>query len=42
MRIACDILVGRPERKGPLLRPRRRWKNNIRMDLRKVGWEELK
>jgi hypothetical protein len=33
------ILVGKPERKSPLGRPRSRWENNIRMDLREVGWE---
>jgi hypothetical protein len=27
-------LVGRPEGKRPLVRPRRRWENNIKMDLR--------
>jgi hypothetical protein len=31
------ILVGRPEGKKPLGRPRRRWDNNIKMDLRKIG-----
>jgi hypothetical protein len=29
---------GRPERKRPLERPRRRWEENIKMDLQKVGW----
>jgi hypothetical protein len=32
------ILVGKPEGKRPLGRPRRRWENNIRMDLRDIGW----
>jgi hypothetical protein len=32
-------LVGKPEGKRPLGRPRRRWKNNIRMDLQEVGCE---
>jgi hypothetical protein len=41
MRNAYNILVGRPEEKRPLGRPRRRWENNIRMDLREVGWEVL-
>ena len=27
------VLVGKPERKRPLVRPRRRWVDNIRMDL---------
>jgi hypothetical protein len=31
------ILVGKPERKRPLGRPRRRWEDNIRMDLLEVG-----
>jgi hypothetical protein len=32
------ILVGKPEGKRPLGRPRHRWENNIRMDLREIGW----
>jgi hypothetical protein len=32
--------VGKPEGKRPLGRPRRRWEDGIRMDLRKIGWEE--
>jgi hypothetical protein len=36
---AYKMSVGKPERKGPLGRPRRRWEDNIRMDLRKRGWE---
>jgi hypothetical protein len=31
------VLVGKPEGKRPLERPRRRWENNIRMDLQEVG-----
>jgi hypothetical protein len=31
------ILVGRPEVKRPLGRPRRRWEDNIKMDLRDIG-----
>jgi hypothetical protein len=31
-------LVGKPEGKRPLGRPRRRWVDNIRMDLGEVGW----
>jgi hypothetical protein len=30
------VLVGNPERKKPLGRPRRRWEDGIRMDLRKM------
>ena len=40
------VLVGKPEGRRPLGRPRRRWEDNIRMDLREVGcrcvdWMEL-
>jgi hypothetical protein len=31
------VLVGKPEGKSPLGRPRRSWKNMIRMDLREIG-----
>ena len=31
------VLVGKPEGKGPLGKPRRKWKNNIKMDLQEVG-----
>jgi hypothetical protein len=31
------VLVGKPERKRPLGRPRRRWEENIKMDLQEVG-----
>ena len=34
---AYRVLVGKPERKRPLGRPRRRWVDNIRMDLQEVG-----
>jgi hypothetical protein len=36
---AYRILVGKPEGKRPLARPRRRWVDNIKMDLREIGWE---
>jgi hypothetical protein len=36
-RNACRILVGKPERKRPLGRPRRRWEDNITIDLREIG-----
>jgi hypothetical protein len=36
---AYKILVGKPVGKRPLRRPKSRWEDNIRMDLRKVGWE---
>jgi hypothetical protein len=32
------VLVGKPEGRRPLGRPRRRWEDNIRMDLREVGF----
>jgi hypothetical protein len=35
---AYRALVGKPEGRRPLGRPRRRWEDNIKMDLRKVGW----
>jgi len=40
------VLVGRPEGKRPLGRPRRRWEDNIKMDLQELGgcfedWMEL-
>jgi hypothetical protein len=31
-------LVGKPEGKRPLERPRRRWEDGIKMDLREIGW----
>jgi hypothetical protein len=37
-RNAYKILVGKPEGKRPLGRPRLRWEDNTRMDLREIGW----
>jgi hypothetical protein len=37
---AYRVLVGRPEGKRPLGRPRRRWEDNIKMDLREIGIDE--
>jgi hypothetical protein len=34
-------LVGKPERRRPLGRSRRRWDDNIKMDLRQVGWGSI-
>jgi hypothetical protein len=34
------LFVGKPEGKRLLGRPRRRWMNNIRMDLGEVGWDD--
>jgi hypothetical protein len=39
MRNAYNIVVGKPEGKSPLGRPRCRWEDNIRMDVREIGWE---
>jgi hypothetical protein len=36
---AYRILVGRPEGRRPFGRPRRRWEDNIKMDLQEVGWD---
>jgi hypothetical protein len=33
------VLVGKPKGKRPLRRPRHRWNDGIRMDLREIGWE---
>ena len=33
--------MGKPERKMPLGRLRRRWKDNIKMDLQEVGWRDI-
>ena len=45
-RIVHRVLVGKPEGMRPLGRPRRRWEDNIKMDLQEVGgscgdWMEL-
>jgi hypothetical protein len=36
-----NILVGRPEERRPLGRPRRRWEDNIKMDLREIGFGDV-
>jgi hypothetical protein len=41
MRNACRILVGKPEGKRPLGRPRRRWVDDIKTDLREIGWDGM-
>jgi hypothetical protein len=33
--------VGKPEGKRPLGRPRRRWVDNIKIDLREMGWNNM-
>jgi hypothetical protein len=40
-RNAYRLLIGKPEVKKPLGRPRRRWVGNIRIDLGEVGWGEV-
>jgi hypothetical protein len=35
------ILVGKPEGKRPLGRPRRRWVDNIKVDHREIGWDGM-
>jgi hypothetical protein len=39
MRNTYRILVGKPEGKTPLGRPRHRWEDNIKLNLGGVGWE---
>jgi hypothetical protein len=39
LRNAYNILVEKPEEKRSLGRPRCRWEDNIKMDLRKIGWK---
>jgi hypothetical protein len=40
-RNAYRILVGKSEDNRPLERPRRRWVNNIKIDLRVIGWDGM-
>jgi hypothetical protein len=45
-RVVQRVLVGKPEGKRPLGKPRRRWKDNIKVDLQEAGggygdWMEL-
>jgi len=44
--VVYRVLMGKPEGKRPMGRPKRRWENNIKMDLQEVGcggmdWIEL-
>jgi hypothetical protein len=41
VRGAYNILIGRPEGRRPLGRPRRRWEDNIKMDLREIGFGDV-
>ena len=36
-RVVYRVIIGKPEGKSPLERPRHRWEDNIKMDLREVG-----
>jgi hypothetical protein len=40
-RNACKLLVRKPEGRGPLGRRRRRWVDNIRMNLGEMGWGDV-
>jgi hypothetical protein len=40
-RNANRLLVGNPEGKGPLGRPRRRWVDNVKIDLREIEWDGM-
>jgi hypothetical protein len=40
-RNAYSLLMGKPEGNRPLIRPRRRWVANIRMDLGEMGWGDV-
>jgi hypothetical protein len=40
-KLVYKLLMGMPEGKRPLGRPRRRWVDNIRMDLGEVGWGDV-
>ena len=40
-RIVYRVLVGKPEGKRPLWRPRRKWEDNIKMDLQEMGREGM-
>jgi hypothetical protein len=40
-RNVCSLLVGKPEERRPLVRSRRKWVDNIRMDLGEMGWGDV-
>jgi hypothetical protein len=40
-RNAYRILVGKPEGKRPIGRPRHRWEDNIEINLREIGWSGM-
>jgi hypothetical protein len=39
LRNACKILVGKPERERPLGIPKHRWEDNIKLDLKAIGYD---
>jgi hypothetical protein len=41
VRVAYNILVGRPEGRRPLGRPTRRWEDNLKMDLREIEFGDV-
>jgi hypothetical protein len=41
VRDAYNILVGRPEGRRPLGRPKHKWEDNIKMDLREIGFGDV-
>jgi hypothetical protein len=41
LRNAYRVLVGKPEGRRPLGRPRCRWMDNIKMDRREIGWDGM-
>jgi hypothetical protein len=41
VRVAYNILVGRPEGRRPLRRSRCRWEGNIKMDFREIGFGDV-
>jgi hypothetical protein len=40
-RNVCKVLMGKPEGKRTLGRPRHRWEDGISIDLREIGWESI-
>jgi hypothetical protein len=38
---ACWVLVGKPERRSPLGKRRHRWEDNIKVNLRELGWGSM-
>jgi hypothetical protein len=40
-RNVCRVLMGKPEGRRPLERPRRRWEDEFKMDLVEIGWRVM-